>query len=117
MVLLEILKYTLPSVVVFFTAYFILKQRQKIALFKNIGTTTQAKFQLITRDFANVSALNISHVRPTFGDVDGDNDADMFIGDYEGTIHYFEKYSIYTKRLAQDGELSHMIKTKQCLLF
>lgn len=64
--------------------------RAKIAQFKNIGTQTQPKFKLITRDFANVSSQNLNDVRPTFGDLDGDGDIDMIIGEYNGILHYYE---------------------------
>ena len=62
----------------------------KIALFENVGTDTVPAFELITRDFANISSLDLDGAFPTFGDMDGDSDKDMLIGNTEGTIHYFE---------------------------
>jgi len=66
-------------------------------LYKNIGTTTFPSFQLITKDYANISTINLDSnntkptlgLHPAFSDLDGDNDIDMIIGDYNGTIHYF----------------------------
>ena len=66
-------------------------------LYENIGTTTNPSFQLITKDFANISTINLDAnnnrptlgLHPAFGDLDGDNDMDMIIGDYNGHIHYF----------------------------
>ncbi len=60
-----------------------------IAYFKNTGTATQPSFDLITRDFNNLSSLNISNMVPTFGDMDGDGDVDMIIGGYNGKLSYF----------------------------
>jgi hypothetical protein len=69
----------------------------KIALFKNTGTSTNPKFELITRDYdgfdgtlSPLSSLGISNMVPTFGDMDADGDADMFIGGFDGKIHYFK---------------------------
>ncbi|MCX6310310.1 MAG: T9SS type A sorting domain-containing protein [Bacteroidetes bacterium] len=65
----------------------------KIALYKNIGSVTAPSFVLQTRDFANVHANvpSISGMAPTFGDLDGDGDKDMIIGDMSGKLNYFEK--------------------------
>lgn len=62
----------------------------KIAQFKNTGTNSNPKYDLITRDYNNYSSLGIYNMIPTFGDMDADGDADMFIGGYDGKLHYFE---------------------------
>ncbi|MBL0328558.1 MAG: T9SS type A sorting domain-containing protein [Bacteroidetes bacterium] len=62
----------------------------KIAQYKNIGTATHPEFDLITLNYMNLSSLNILNMIPTFGDLDGDTDADMIIGGFDGKLHYFE---------------------------
>lgn len=63
-----------------------------VAAYKNIGTSSQPQFNLATKDYANISSqLPSTYARHlTFGDVDADGDQDMFIGDYNGNIHFFQ---------------------------
>lgn len=60
-----------------------------LSLYKNIGTPTNPVFELITRDYANINTYGFSGVYPAFGDLDGDGDKDMLIGESEGNLHYF----------------------------
>lgn len=63
--------------------------QSKIALFKNTGTLSKPSFTLITRDYQNLGSLNIISMAPAFGDLDGDGDLDMMIGDNYGYLNYF----------------------------
>jgi len=68
-----------------------------LALFENIGTNNQPSYSLITRDFAGISNLNLNislnipalNVYPTFGDLNGDGNKDLLVGDADGMLHYF----------------------------
>jgi hypothetical protein len=63
-----------------------------LTLYENTGTPQQAAFELITRNYASLSGLfspGLVNVAPTFGDLDGDGDKDMLIGNSNGDIHLF----------------------------
>lgn len=66
----------------------------KIALYENVGTTTTPSFNLIDEDFGNFSALGLKRaLYPTFADIDGDTDIDVFLGNYDGNINFVENTS------------------------
>ena len=62
-----------------------------VRAFKNIGSASSPKFSLADTDYATIAVQlpNITNKHLTFGDVNNDGDNDLFIGDYNGNLHYF----------------------------
>ena len=68
-----------------------------LALFENTGTIDIPEYDLVDRDWQNISTINLNtnlnipalNLCPTFGDLDADGDKDMILGDADGKLHYF----------------------------
>jgi hypothetical protein len=61
----------------------------RIAYYQNTGTSLNPEFTLIDRDFAGLSAYNLTGIYPTFADLDGDFDDDMLLGNFDASLTFF----------------------------
>jgi hypothetical protein len=73
--------------------------RSQLALLQNTGSTVVPEFKLADKNFADISSNfpdddPITAAIPTFGDLDGDFDDDMLVGNSKGTLVWFENVAI-----------------------
>lgn len=79
-----------------------------LALFENVGNDSLPSYELIDRDWLDLSTINLNiilnipalNLSPTFGDLDGDNNKDLIIGDADGKLHLFSNTGSGTFQLA-----------------
>ncbi len=62
--------------------------RDQVRFLRNTGSATDAQFTLV--DSAFVEITRGSNATPALGDLDGDGDLDLMIGESSGTINYYD---------------------------
>lgn len=65
----------------------------RLFLFQNVGTASSPVFRLIDDNWLNfkvLSSIDNYNFSPTFGDMDGDGDMDLIVGEESGTLFFVE---------------------------
>lgn len=77
-----------------------------ITFFRNLGTASEAAFSFETDNFADINAgFNSS---PSFADIDGDQDLDLFIGEHTNHIHFYRNIGTATEPIFGYEELESL---------
>lgn len=57
-----------------------------LTYYRNTGSATNPAFTFVTDNFENTLALGLTGLTPAFGDLDGDGDEDMILGNSDGSL-------------------------------
>ena len=68
-------------------------KKAKLAYYRNTSSIGQPSFELITKDFLGLSALNYPGIFPAFGDITGDGIDDLLIGNAQGTVKVYKNFA------------------------
>ena len=68
----------------------------EIYYFENVSTTTVPTFANAVINPFGLTNVDLLSIRPTFVDIDGDNDLDAFVGAQNGNIYFFANTSTTT---------------------
>jgi hypothetical protein len=58
----------------------------RLAWLRNVGSVSAPSFEMVDRDWLGLSSLQQYGLAPEFGDVDADGDADLLLGNADGTL-------------------------------
>lgn len=70
-------------------------EKSGLHLYKNTGSLALPQYQLVDSDYAGINSLFITGpIYPAFGDMNGDGNKDMIIGEADGKLQYFNNSGV-----------------------